>query len=64
PIYLGMAVLVAGFALWLGSLSPWIGPPAYVALISGRFIRGEEAKLERAFGPAFERYRRRVRRWI
>jgi len=64
PLYLGGNVFVFfGAALLLGS-------PAALALtalhlpLMDRFIRREEAQLERRFGNEWRSYRRRVRRWL
>jgi protein-S-isoprenylcysteine O-methyltransferase Ste14 len=64
PMYLGMVVGMLGLAILLGSLTPPLVIPPFVALIQQRFIRAEEADLQAAFGPRYEEYRRRVRRWI
>lgn len=64
PIYLGMALTLLGFALWLGSLSPFAVLPVFVAAIDAAIIRGEEAMLARGFGAAFQAYGDRVRRWL
>ncbi|AUN95993.1 methyltransferase family protein [Pseudazoarcus pumilus] len=64
PIYLGDVLLLAAWALWLGSFAaaPWV--LLFVAWIDRVQIPAEEAALRVRFGDAFEAYRRRVRRWI
>ena len=64
PIYLGMAVSLAGIAVLLGSATPWIAVLVFVWLISALFIRQEEAMLENHFGAQYLEYKARVRRWI
>lgn len=64
PIYLGMALLLAGVWLWLGSLSPGLVLPAFVIAIDRRFIQREEAHLDERFGARFRAYRASVRRWL
>jgi protein-S-isoprenylcysteine O-methyltransferase Ste14 len=64
PMYLGMAGMLLGAAILLGSLSPFAIVPAFMALIAGRFIAPEEAMLERAFGQAYLDYKTKVRRWL
>ena len=64
PMYLGMAGVLLGAALFLGSLTPFIVIPAFMALIADRFIQPEEAMLERAFGRAYLDYKAKVRRWL
>lgn len=64
PMYLGMLLGLAGMALFLGSLTPWLVPPLFLGVITVRFIRKEEAMLEGLFGEEYRAYRRRVRRWL
>ncbi len=64
PMYLGMVSIVGGIAWLEGSLSPWIAPAALAVLLDRLFIVREERMLEETFGAAYERYRRRVRRWL
>jgi protein-S-isoprenylcysteine O-methyltransferase Ste14 len=64
PMYVGMVVGLVGIAVLLGSLSPSIIIPLFVALIDLRFIRFEEARLERTFGADYVAYKTRVRRWL
>lgn len=64
PMYVGMVGVLVGVAVVLGSLSPWIIIPLFVALIDVRFIRAEEAALERMFGARYRTYKTRVRRWV
>jgi protein-S-isoprenylcysteine O-methyltransferase Ste14 len=64
PMYLGMAGILLGAALYLGSITPFVVIPAFMALITERFIVPEEAKLEAAFGRDYLDYKARVRRWL
>lgn len=64
PMYVGMAGILFGAAFLLGSLSPFVVVPAFVALIHTRFIRAEESILEQTFGRTYSDYKRRVRRWL
>lgn len=63
PIYSGMAVILAGTGLLLGSLPALLLVALFVVVIDRRFVRGEEAALRRAFGPAADAYLARTRRW-
>ena len=63
-MYLGMALLLLGVAILLGSLSPFFVVPVFVWLITVRYIRFEEKMLEDTFGLKYLDYARRVRRWI
>ncbi|MCB2011261.1 MAG: isoprenylcysteine carboxylmethyltransferase family protein [Geminicoccaceae bacterium] len=64
PIYVTDVLLLAGWALWLGSLSAWLGLPLFVTVVTRRAIRPEEARLAATFGRAYDDYRARVRRWL
>ena len=64
PMYLGMAGILLGAAVFMGSLTPFVVIPAFMALIAERFILPEEAKLEAAFGRDYLDYKSRVRRWL
>ncbi|MGH8742056.1 MAG: methyltransferase family protein, partial [Burkholderiales bacterium] len=64
PMYLGMSGALLGAAVYLGSLTPFVVVPAFMALLADRFIAPEEAFLERAFGQAYLDYKARVRRWL
>lgn len=64
PIYLADAVILTGAILWLDAVLalPLVG--SFVWLIQTRFIRDEEARLTEAFGPEFDLWAARVRRWV
>ena len=64
PMYLGMVGGLVGVAVLLGSLAPVIVIPLFVALLDVRFIRAEEAMLERSFGATYRDYKTRVQRWL
>jgi protein-S-isoprenylcysteine O-methyltransferase Ste14 len=64
PMYLGMAGVLLGTAVFMGSLTPFVVIPGFMALIGERFIVPEEAKLEAAFGRGYLDYKARVRRWL
>ena len=64
PMYLGMAGVLLGTAVLLGSLAPFLAIPLFMALIEWRFILAEEAMLVANFGEAYTEYQTRVRRWL
>jgi len=64
PMYLGMALVLLGVAVLLGSLSPLLIIPIFVWLITIKFIKFEENMLAEKFGARWLEYARRVRRWI
>lgn len=64
PMYLGLLLLLAAWAVYLGSLAALLGLPAF-ALYIGRFqIRPEERILAGLFGEEYVAYLRAVRRWF
>lgn len=64
PIYLGDALLLAGFILrWDAPVAlPLI--PVFIWVIEKRFIVPEENRLRRKFRQDFHRYTQNTRRWI
>lgn len=64
PIYLGMAIILFGIEILLGSLSPMIFPVIFVIIINSLLIPGEEKILEKKFGEKYLEYKKRVRRWL
>lgn len=64
PMYLGMAFLLSGWAVYLGAAWGLLGPAAFVAYLTRFQILPEERILEAKFGDAFADYRARVRRWL
>lgn len=64
PIYLGLLVAMAGFALRWGDLWGWLALPLGHLLLDRLVVAKEEAYLATRFGAAYDTYRRRVRRWL
>jgi protein-S-isoprenylcysteine O-methyltransferase Ste14 len=64
PMYVGLALLLVGIALLLGTVTPWLPAVAFPILLDLRFIRMEERMLAETFGSEWEQYRARVRRWL
>lgn len=64
PIYLGDALLLVGWGLWLANLASLASIAVFVSYLNRFQIEPEERALRAAFGPAFDAYRARVRRWI
>lgn len=64
PMYVGMAVVVAAFGLWLGHWSGMVAVAAFVAFITRFQIIPEERMMREKFGPAFDDYCARVPRWL
>ena len=51
PMYLGLTLCLAGFALWLGTATPPLLLPVFVALITWGFIRRRNAAWSSASAP-------------
>jgi protein-S-isoprenylcysteine O-methyltransferase Ste14 len=64
PMYLGLTLLLTAWALWLGTLSPWIPAALFPIIITVFQIVPEERALEGLFGQPYRDYRKRVARWI
>lgn len=64
PMYLGMVLALLGFAVYLGSATPFLILPLFIWLLVARFIRWEEELAARQFGEAYYQYRKSVRRWL
>ena len=64
PMYLGLLLLLMGWALWLGTASPWLVLPLFVIVITVAQIAPEEQALYRLFGEQYLGYKRNVSRWI
>ena len=64
PMYLGFVLVLAGIAILMGSLTPFLVIIAFAILIDTIFIRAEEEMLEQTFGDAWLKYKGKVRRWI
>jgi protein-S-isoprenylcysteine O-methyltransferase Ste14 len=64
PMYLGLLIFLLGWAVRLGTLTPLSGPLLFVPLIQHVQIFPEERVLRTLFGDDYERYCRRVHRWL
>ena len=64
PMYVGMALLLLAWAVYLSSLLPFAGPAVFVLYITCFQIQPEERALQAIFGEDFARYAARVRRWL
>jgi protein-S-isoprenylcysteine O-methyltransferase Ste14 len=64
PMYLGLAGLLLGHAVWRGSWTALLPVVGFVVYIDRAQIRAEEAALLERFGAAYESYRATTPRWI
>ncbi len=64
PMYLGMLLLLCGWALVLASLSSFLLVPLFVVLLTQVQIKPEEIALVQLFGDEYQEYQKNVRRWL
>lgn len=64
PIYLGLALMLLGVAVWRGSAPYYVATLVFFSIIDRIACCFEEAKLTARFGDEYRRYARRVRRWM
>jgi protein-S-isoprenylcysteine O-methyltransferase Ste14 len=64
PMYLGLALLLTGWAIWLGNPINVAALSLFVLAMNELQIEPEETFLKKKFGQAYLDYQRRVRRWI
>ena len=64
PMYVGLLFLLIGWAILLGSLSPFILLPIFIAIMNRQQIIPEEEILELKFGHQYKSYMESVNRWL
>ncbi len=64
PMYLGLTLILLGWALYLSHFLAFILIPIFMMYISRFQIQPEERMLAKKFGQAYQNYRSKVRRWI
>ncbi len=64
PMYVGLALLLTGWAVFLGSLSPFLLIPLFIVVLNVQQIIPEEQVLETKFGDNYLDYKQSVRRWL
>lgn len=64
PIYLGMALILVAWALWLAAPFAWLGVLLFVVVITCWQIVPEEEILLNKFGEPYRLYCQKVRRWF
>ncbi len=63
-MYAFMTLILLGAAVFLGSLTAFVGPVFFTAVVELLFISKEEENLVATFGNKYIEYRRQVRRWV
>ena len=64
PMYVGMAIVLTGVAVWTGSALALVLVPVFVWVLTAWQIRPEEAAMRTLFGEAFDAYAAAVPRWL
>jgi protein-S-isoprenylcysteine O-methyltransferase Ste14 len=64
PMYLGYVLILAGVAVMVGSLTPFLVILIFAVLMEVVFIQVEERMLEERFAGEWVAYKESVRRWI
>lgn len=64
PIYLADALILTGICLIVAPLTALVLVPAFIAVITKRFVRREEAWLRDRDPAGFAAYAARTRRWL
>ena len=63
-MYLGMALALFAWAVYLSSIWSLLGPVLFALYITRFQIVPEERALDGLFGASFAAYTKRVRRWL
>ena len=64
PMYLGLFLVLAGWAAHLANAAALAGPLLFALYVTRFQILPEERALTTKFGPEFDAYKIRTRRWI
>ena len=64
PMYVGMALVLFGIAIWYGSVLAFLLMLAFIGLVTAVQILPEEKALERLFGDEYRIYKHNVPRWL
>jgi protein-S-isoprenylcysteine O-methyltransferase Ste14 len=64
PMYLGLTIILFGFAIFFFSPAMLLAPLVFFVVIDRLIITREERALEENFGSSYLDYQRRVRRWL
>jgi len=64
PMYVGVALVLVAWAVFLGAPWPFVGPVLFVLYVTRFQIEPEERILAGLFGAEYSAYKNRVRRWL
>ena len=64
PMYLGLLLVIAGWAVFLSNVLAFVFLPVFVFYMNRFQIKPEERALTARFGQEFVAYKSRARRWL
>jgi len=64
PMYLGLLLILAGWAIFLANAMAFVFLPVFVLYLNRFQIEPEERALALKFGAQYAAYKARVRRWL
>ncbi len=64
PMYVGMASILLGAAIGIGSLVAFACPIIFAVIMQTKFLPAEEKNLEATFPTEYQIYKTKVRQWI
>jgi protein-S-isoprenylcysteine O-methyltransferase Ste14 len=64
PMYLGLLLLYCGIGVFKGNWWTFVLVPLLVMILQVYVIKKEENYLQNAFGEEYNRYKKKVRRWL
>jgi len=64
PMYVGLALALLAWAVFLSSAWSLLGPVGFILYMTRFQIVPEERALSGIFGPAYSEYQAKVRRWL
>ncbi len=64
PMYVSLALVLIGWAVWLGSVLNLVVLALFISYMTVIQIKPEEKALRSLFGEPYEKYCTNVRRWI
>ncbi|MFP5406472.1 MAG: methyltransferase family protein, partial [Gammaproteobacteria bacterium] len=64
PMYLGVLLVLVGWAVYLSNVLAFVVLPLFVLYLNRYQIAPEERALSARFGASFDEYRKSVRRWL
>lgn len=64
PMYISLALVLIGWAIWLGNVFNIVVLALFISYITVFQIKPEEEVLKNLFGESYEQYCSKVRRWV